>query len=412
VAEDLALLEDALRKEWSYFESRTASGDVDVEALFARAREEIGGGCTRAEFARALRELVAGLHDGHADLVVPGVEPRALRRFPFDLLDCVEGVAVSRVADPGPAQSDESPTPGDLVLSIGGVGLEEAIEREERAVFGSTAGMRRRAALEALCRTEEVVADLELESPAGERRLVRVATLESEPAELARPAPGAAPSLGWPRPGVALLAIPSFGLPDWPRWLAATQEQRDRMLPEAQGRFDALLDQVENDEAKALILDLRGNPGGTDSLGIHVAERLLAEQFVYFQLSAKTNGEWTPPGGITYSPRRPYAGRVLLLIDAGTFSTASNLARCLRDLHPALSVVGRPDGAGTGAPRRIAQLPHSGAEITLCTHRVRGPAGAISEGHPTLPDRVVTWSRADLRERSDPDLAAALSLLE
>jgi C-terminal processing protease CtpA/Prc len=102
----------------------------------------------------------------------------------------------------------------------------------------------------------------------------------------------------------------------------------------------------------------------------------------------------------------------VLLIDAGTFSTASNFARCLRDLHPALSVVGRPDGAGTGAPRRIVQLPHSKVEITLCTHRVRGPAGAITEGNSTQPDVAVTWSREDLRTGRDPDLEAALRLLD
>ncbi|TAH35465.1 MAG: hypothetical protein EYC70_12460 [Planctomycetota bacterium] len=409
-AEDLAALERAVAEEWSYFEYRTTSGDVDVEALFRHAREQLAEGGTRAELAAALRELVAGLHDGHAGLQVPGVEVAPLRHAPLTLMECVEGIAVARSAM-GVARPDAA-VPGDLVRAIDGIGVAEALARAERAVFGSTPGMRRRLALEALCRTEKLVMEWELEAPSGERRRVLAKTLEEAVETLAPPPQGAPPALSWPREGVALLRVPSFALSDWKRWLEASQEERDQMLPEVQGHFDAMLDQVVEQKAGALIVDLRGNAGGTDSLAIHVAQRLLAKPFVYFQLSAQVEGQWTPPGGLTYQPRRPFGGKLVLLIDAGTFSAASNFARCLRDLHPDLTVVGRPDGAGTGAPRRIVQLRHSQAEVTLCTHRVRGPAGVISEGNSTRPDVAVAWTRSDLLAGRDPDLAAALELLD
>jgi C-terminal processing protease CtpA/Prc len=410
VAEDLAALERAVAEEWSYFEMRTASGEVDLEALLQDARKRVGEGCTRAELAQALRELVAGLHDGHAGLQIPGSEPTRRRHVPLLLRECVEGIVVARSA----VENGTSPAPatGDLVHAIDGVVIADALAHAERSVFGSTPHMRRQQALEALCTTEKGVVTLELESPSGERRRVVVETHENPPQALEQPPPGARPHLSWPREGVALLRIPSFAVADWKRWLEASQAERDRMLPEVQGLFDSLIDALLERTASALILDLRGNTGGTDSLGIHVAQRLLSRPFVYFQLSSKLDGKWTPPSGLAYQPRRPFDGKVVLLIDAGTFSTASNFARCLRDLHPRLKVVGRPDAAGTGAPRRIVRLPHSLAEITLCTHRVSGPAGVINEGNSIEPDVRVTWTRADLLSGGDPDLAAALALLD
>lgn len=59
----------------------------------------------------------------------------------------------------------------------------------------------------------------------------------------------------------------------------------------------------------------------------------------------------------------------------------------------------------------VSVLEHSGARITLCTHRVYGPDGRLTEGRGTRPDVPVTWSRADLFAGRDPDLEAALSVL-
>ena len=103
---------------------------------------------------------------------------------------------------------------------------------------------------------------------------------------------------------------------------------------------------------------------------------------------------------------------VVALIDAGCFSTTDNFLRALRDLHPAFTTVGRATGAGTGAPRAIATLTHSGARITLCTMRVLGPRSGLIEGRGTQPDVPVTWTRADVIAGRDPDLEAALRLFD
>jgi hypothetical protein len=81
---------------------------------------------------------------------------------------------------------------------------------------------------------------------------------------------------------------------------------------------------------------------------------------------------------------------------------------CLDDLHPDVRFVVRPSGGGTGAPRRVVTLEHSGASLTACTMFVRSPKGRPIEGRGTLPDVTVPLSRHDLARERDPIAAAGL----
>jgi len=138
------------------------------------------------------------------------------------------------------------------------------------------------------------------------------------------------------------------------------------------------------------------------------------ETFKFLQLSARRDGAWTEPFGYEYEPvgTGTFQGRLIALTDERSFSTTDNFLRCMRDLHPRFTVVGRPSGAGTGAPATLATLKHSGARIKGCTMRVYGPLGALIEGRGTTPDTPVTWTRADVLAGRDPDLDAALRELD
>ncbi|MEQ1631486.1 MAG: S41 family peptidase [Planctomycetota bacterium] len=408
MAEDLDQIAAVVKSDWSYAEDHRRHFAVDVDALLAAAKSELHRVRSADDFARLVRRIGVGLQDGHAYTFVPGQALPPARRLPFRLASTVEGLCVVVVPEGSPVER------GDLLVAIEGVPVEERITALARDVFASTKGMRRRAAIDALHRTEHSTVRCAFVDAHGERRELELTTLDAE-----APLPPARPAvdnwtLSWPRPSVALLHLSSFAVPRWQEWLAAKPEDRELFLAEGRAAIDAIIGTLRERNASALLVDLRGNGGGTDLLGIHLAERLLAGEFRYFQLSAKHDGTWSSPAGLPYGKgdHARFSGQVVALVDEGCFSTTDNFLRCLDDLHPKFTAIGRPTGGGTGAPRRLVETTHTKAVVGACTQRVYGPMGRLTEGRGTEPFEVVTWTRADWLRGRDPDLEAALRIVE
>ncbi len=401
--EDVGVLEAALRGKWSYYGMRAEKNGFDAAAVAAEMLARRPDGATHDEFLHDLRLVVGAMNDGHAHAASPFVGPPLRRYQHFVVRDCPEGIIVAAVAEdlPGPR-----PAVGDRLVAIDGEPIDARIEREHRTAIGSTPGMRRGAAIAAALRSAAASSEIELETVGGETRRVTLPTSPVLPRSLAPPG---AMTLLWPRAGVALITVPSFSVSDWGAWLKTPPEERDAFLAKDKAAIDAVFDQALEPGPRAVILDLRGNGGGTDLLGIHAAQRFVQEPFRYFQLSGFHGGKWTEPFGILYKPRKPTLEMPLfILIDEEVFSTADNFARCLDDLRPDAVFIGRPTGAGTGAPGILASLPHSKAFVSACTQRVYGPKGTLIEGVGTAPDVPVRWTRRDVIGGRDPDLEAAL----
>lgn len=404
---DLETLQREVSANWSYLEDKYQHFGIDLQALVEAEIAALPESAAHAEFALLLQRLVAALGDGHGGVRFEVPQPFPRRRWPLALRETAEGLAVERcVAADGPAV-------GDLWRAADGRPAEELWRAAQALTMASTPGMRRAQSVQRLQRCEATALAFEFEGPDGVRTSYDLATLEPGDTSLA-PTIAAHWSLDELAPGVARLRLASFGMPDWEAWSAADQAGRDAMLVNVKAEIDTLFAGLAERAPKALVLDLRGNGGGTDWLGIHFAERLLPGPFVYFKLSALHEGHWTVPFGHTYGSDKELPRVVVptvALIDAGCFSTTDNFLRALDVLHPDLSTIGRPTGAGTGAPRVVAELPHSGARVTLCTQRVYGPDDVLIEGRGTTPDRPIAWTSADLRAGRDPDLEAALALL-
>lgn len=404
---DLEAFARGVSATWAYLDDKREHFGLDLEALVAAEAARLPQDATREEFALVLQRLVAALGDGHAGLSYEAPLPTPRRRWPLKLRETAEGLALERCTAEG------GPAPGDLWRAADGRPADELWRAAQALTTASTPGMRRAQALERLARCDAAALAFEFESPDGTRSSFDLATLAIDDARL--DARSEAPwSLDEIAPGVARLRIASFGVPDWRAWKAADQGGRDALQVEVKAAIDALFVGLAAQKPKALLLDLRGNGGGTDWLGIHFAERLLPGSFVYTRLSAFLEGSWTEPHGYVLGTAEDLPRVVLptvALIDEGCFSTTDDLLRALDVLHPDLTTVGRPTGGGTGAPGVVAHLPHSGAKVTLCTIRVFGPDGALIEGRGTLPDRPVTWTCADLRAGRDPDFESALAVL-
>jgi C-terminal processing protease CtpA/Prc len=405
---DLAELTRLARERWSYAQHRSELSGVDLEALERVAVERVGDTPNESDFLHALEGYVAGMQDGHA-WVAWGrrttIEPHG---WPFHVREVREGFLIDAVAE-----GIHAVRPGDLLLRVDGRPVEELVRAAEARVFASTDRARRSAALRRIATWGP--------SPRVHLHLVREGEGEVEASVSARDR--AACDSVWPldapttehrflAEGIAYFRPGSFSWPADAQWVGASPEERESILARSYETYARVFEELAG--ARVLILDLRGNPGGTDLLGQALAGHLMEPGFVYFQLSAQREGEteWHAPAVIRppVEPRVPrFLGKLVCLIDEGVFSTADNLAVCLRDEHPDVTFVGRPTGAGTGAPMAFT-LPHTNASVTFCTHRVYGPAGGYVEGIGVTPDEPVEWTRADWVAGRDPDLEAALVL--
>jgi hypothetical protein len=406
-AEDLRHLTKLVKRSWSYLEHRRTTDGVDLDTLEREALAALGEQPTEENFLGALTGYVAGLHDGHASVRWSRCTLKGPRRLPISLADAAEGVVVA-----GAIKAHRQYL-GSQVVAVQDRPIQDVIRHHEHHVFASTDAARRIRAIRRLqWHTKLSAVKLRLRSVDGKQDDVTLACPAAKtviPRRHLRLWQRQAKIL---EPGIGYFRPASFSAPDMAAHIGASPAQRERNLA---GKYAELGTTMAGfRDTKALVLDLRGNPGGTDLLGKELAGHLLDASAVYYRLqSQKADGGWhrisshrvrSKPG------RKVYGGAVICLIDAGTFSVADNFAACLEDHHPDITFVGRQTGAGTGAPRWFT-LPGTKAEVRFCTMRVYSPKGGLIEGRGTSPDVLVTWTRQDyLSTSADPDLAAALRI--
>ncbi|MEZ4318637.1 MAG: S41 family peptidase [Myxococcota bacterium] len=185
---------------------------------------------------------------------------------------------------------------------------------------------------------------------------------------------------------VRYLGIESFVVPVIPRFQAAVQAARES---------DA-----------ALVIDLRGNPGGVLTVGQGLAGFLVSEPVSLGQ-SRSSFGDLSLPVS-PRAPRQRFEGPVALLVDGGSASTSEILAAGLSEAGR-VRVFGQPT-AGMALPSFFETLPN-GDVLQLAIGDYRTPSGARIEGVGVQPDEPVPMGLEALRSGGDPVLDAALAWL-
>jgi carboxyl-terminal processing protease len=156
--------------------------------------------------------------------------------------------------------------------------------------------------------------------------------------------------------------------------------------------------------APGLILDLRGNPGGVGAMAIPIAAKFSTEPGSLGTMKMRS-GETR----FRFSPQPPlYRGKVVVLIDGTSASTAEILAAGLQEFGRAKLVGSRT--AGAVLPSIIERLP-CGNRLQYAFADFRTPKGVLLEGRGALPDVNVVLTREDLLKEGDPALRRALELL-
>lgn len=168
-------------------------------------------------------------------------------------------------------------------------------------------------------------------------------------------------------------------------------------------KIEAALADLRAQGMEALVLDLRGNPGGVGPMAVSVARSLLREPGSLGKLEMR---DFTQEFNVT--PRADaFAGPIALLVDEGTASTSEIFAAGMRDLER-VTIYGGRASAGAALPSLIEQLD-DGALFQYIVGDYHSPKGVLIEGRGVQPDHVVPETAADFAAGKDPVLEAALA---
>ncbi|HTX22372.1 MAG TPA: S41 family peptidase [Candidatus Aquilonibacter sp.] len=150
--------------------------------------------------------------------------------------------------------------------------------------------------------------------------------------------------------------------------------------------LQAALDKLKAQGMKALILDLRWNPGGLLDQAVEVSQKFLPRG----QLIVSTEGRDSVEKYFADGDGDELHGEpMVVLVNLGTASAAEIVTGCLQDLHRAV-ILGQKT-FGKGVVQSIFPLG-DGAALKLTTAKYYTPSRQIIEEHGITPDIYVPIS--------------------
>lgn len=205
--------------------------------------------------------------------------------------------------------------------------------------------------------------------------------------------------------------------------LVADPDEADTEAPRGTASaFRAALDRLADRGLRGLVLDLRGNPGGSLAAAVAIADAFLDARpgdgtlIVRQESRNPAHQAVHRASSSTTYPRWP----LVVLVDAGTASGAEIIAGALGDHQRAL-LLGTPTAGKNTVQQRF--LLDDGAAVQLTVARFRIPNGSDLSGSGLQPDVVLpttaaTWlalararGTADAPPANDPALTRAREIL-
>jgi carboxyl-terminal processing protease len=171
-------------------------------------------------------------------------------------------------------------------------------------------------------------------------------------------------------------------------------------------------------DAKGLVIDLRGNPGGSLALSVSIMNQLVSGRVLIGKRITRTGKPPTLFFGLLSldkleleltGVKEPFLGPVVVLVDGDSASASELFAVSLQAIRRA-TIIGETTCGCLLGYIGYANVPGGGAlaysEMDFAPIR-----GRRIEGTGVLPDHIVTPSRQDLKDGNDRALEQALSLL-
>lgn len=180
---------------------------------------------------------------------------------------------------------------------------------------------------------------------------------------------------------------------------------------------------------KNLIIDVRDNGGGNPEYARYVISHLMDKDYVYIEKyktveklhwndeEKRTRYQWYPYCGIgKFSPcKNVYSGKLFVLIDGGSTSTAGDFAACL-DYYNRATFIGEESGAnrvvsGGNVFGHDFQLPNTKLRVRMSTIQGVNKCDQVNDGHGVIPDYLVVPTPDDYMNFRNPMLEKALEVI-
>ena len=192
--------------------------------------------------------------------------------------------------------------------------------------------------------------------------------------------------------------------------------------------LEAALDDLEDKGMKALIFDLRGNPGGLLGISVEIAGEFLPPSTEVVTMRGRNPENDPPPLSTPDRKRKKREYPLIVLIDKGSASASELVSGALQDLKRA-TIVGETS-YGKGSVQNIMPMGN-GTALRLTIAKYHTPSGRTPHEVGITPDLAVDisdedrellelWRRRDsltpeeskkLGPWKDPVLTAALKAL-
>lgn len=177
---------------------------------------------------------------------------------------------------------------------------------------------------------------------------------------------------------------------------------RQFAIPDALPLFNQAMERFAAADIRALIIDVRGNPGGAVATGEEIASRLMPEAKPIYQQVDRRGERTVSTWGDYWNRDIPIA----ILTNGGSGSMSEILAAALQE-NGVARVIGTKTAGAVAAGVPVPLVDGSGLLVTV--QKINTPNGRVINEVGLEPDQVVELDPVQFRAGKDTQLEAALA---